>query len=539
MLNKIAYKIALAGLLASLSGTASALGDQWYLGIGGGISTLKPDIVDTSIDVSDENGQVGTLFIGRDFDNRSSGQLQLYSLGDAQYGDEQSSAGYTGGDASLLYRFYDSRDSKPRGTLFGAALYGRFGFGFMQRDSDLLLDTDTPVYFGAGAGIETFLTFNLAVRLEALYHDTDVTSATLTLVNRFGGRRPSALPSTAVKPIISPVTEAETELETAVTSNTTQKDAVAISAELPETYIPPPAGQPAIDTELSTTDTAATLPETIDYDVPDSAGAPIDLAAQPGMNAVPGSAEAPIELTPLPDLNDSDTAISQIPEQLPESIPAPIATPAIEPPETTPIGDSGFPEVKLMGDSTKNTLPAVETPELAEIDIATDTVPDVEIMGTATETQTKPEVVVPPTDTDADGITDELDKCPDSTPGYPVTARGCPVFGGMLPELTFNEQTADLSSTSYAVLDTLVQQLLDFPDTYIELVAHTDNTGTEAQQSELTRQRLRSIGVYLVRHGVSQDRLLLRSYGGSRPNFDNTTTDGRRRNNRIEVLENP
>ncbi len=78
-----------------------------------------------------------------------------------------------------------------------------------------------------------------------------------------------------------------------------------------------------------------------------------------------------------------------------------------------------------------------------------------------------------------------------------------------------------------------------FRATYIELVAHTDNLGTEAEQSELTRQRLRSIGVYLVRHGISQDRLLLRSYGGSRPVFDNSTTEGRRRNNRIEVFENP
>ncbi len=204
MLNKISFKVALAGLVASLSGTVLALEDQWYLGIGGGISQLQPDTDDTSIDVDEKHGQVATVFVGRDFDNRSSGQFQLYSLGEAEYSDGQSTASYTAGDASLLYRFYDSRDRRPRGTIFGTSLYGRFGFGFMQRDSDLSLDSDTPVYFGAGAGIETYLSYNLAMRLEALFHDTDAGSASLTLVSRFGGRRrlPAAPPPVPRKPAL-------------------------------------------------------------------------------------------------------------------------------------------------------------------------------------------------------------------------------------------------------------------------------------------------------------------------------------------------
>ena len=196
-------------------------------------------------------------------------------------------------------------------------------------------------------------------------------------------------------------------------------------------------------------------------------------------------------------------------------------------PETYEVPSAGIPAIDAQAGTTDNGVDAGSAPE-------------VEIIGTSTATQSEPEDVTRlQTDSDADGVTDDLDQCPDSAPGYPVNARGCPAFGGMLPGLNFNDRTADLPCASYAILDKLVQKLNDYPNTYIELVAHTDNVGTEAGQSELTRQRLRSIGVYLVRHGINQERLLLRSYGGSRPVFDNSTAEGRRRNNRIEVFENP
>lgn len=499
MLNKIAFKVALAGLMASLSGTVSALENQWYLGIGGGISQLQPDTDDTSVDVDDKNGQVATVFIGRDFDNRSSGQFQFHSLGEAEYSDGQGTASYTAGDASLLYRFYDSRDRRPRGTIFGTSFYGRFGFGFMHRDSDLSLDTDTPVYFGAGAGIETYLTFNLAMRLEALFHDTDSGSATFTLVSRFGGqrRRPTApppvvsrpatpeeqMPADASEPVPLATLEPLDPEDTAVTSITVQESAVAVPTDLPETY---------------------DIPATIS-----PPGLPGDTLPQPGVIQ--------------PGVIDND-AVAQLPEPLTTNEQAGAGETADLPPDDSSEDTDpyGIPEVEVMTDAES------------------DSIPEVEILGTTTETPAEPDDVArPQTDSDADGVLDDEDRCPDSTPGYPVNARGCPAFGGMLPNLTFNDRTADLANSSYEVLDELVQQLNDFPTTYIEIVAHTDNLGTEAEQSELTRQRLRSIGVYLVRHGISQDRLLLRSYGGSRPMFDNSTTEGRRRNNRIEVFENP
>ena len=76
-------------------------------------------------------------------------------------------------------------------------------------------------------------------------------------------------------------------------------------------------------------------------------------------------------------------------------------------------------------------------------------------------------------------------------------------------------------------------------NTRVELAAHSDNAGDPQQKSLLTRQRLRAIGIYLVQRGISQDRLLLRSFGSKRPVFDNNSEAGRRANNRIEITEQP
>ena len=456
MPKTFAYKAVAASLLISLSSTASAaLSDQWYIGAGGGASLLQPEASDSSIDVEDKDGQVGTIYFGKDFDSRSSGQFQLYSFGESTFDDGQSSASYIGGDASLLYRFYDSRDRRQRGAVFGASFYGRFGFGFLDRDSDLPLDDDTPVYFGAGAGFETYFTNNLGLRLEALYHETDIASATLTLVTRFGGHRsrPAVSPPTALPPELPEPTE-----PTAVTSPVTTPSAVPV----PETSVEPPRVVP----------------------------------------------------TPQDDVDpNSDLALQD--------------------------SDDSFPDVEIMGTTQENTsLEDSAADTNAEAGLQTPTLP------AAPTTATTPEALppappLPSPDRDGDGVNDVRDRCPDSNSGYPVNTRGCPLFAGLMPDLTFRDGSAEFDDSSLVVLDRLVQTLEDYPDTFIEIVAHTDNSGSESEQSALTRQRLRSIGLYLVSRGISQDRLLLRSFGGKRPAFDNTTAEGRRRNNRIEVFENP
>ena len=55
------------------------------------------------------------------------------------------------------------------------------------------LEIESAVYFGGGLGVELRFNQHLGLRAEAIVHDTDAVSATVSLVTRFGGRdRPPA-----------------------------------------------------------------------------------------------------------------------------------------------------------------------------------------------------------------------------------------------------------------------------------------------------------------------------------------------------------
>ncbi len=545
------------GALLSLSGTALAFGDQWYLGVGGGTARLQPDPEDDNIGLDDEYGSSAQLYLGRDFDNRSSGQFTLYSLGDATF-DNQQTATYLAGDASLLYRFFDSRDRSLRRPVVGASIYGRFGFGFIDRDSDISLENDTPVYFGAGAGVEAYFTHNLGMRLEALYHETDTASLTLSLVSRFGGiqrprRRPPARPA---QPSSTPSAEVTPEVNPEVTTAAVQKPAATpIPQQLPETYQfdnrTPASPNPTISADSQTPPTTETpsRPESR----ANSTELPQSLPTVP-TQSIPGLADSNRLQQPnaqdLPSAGVGSNSRSDQPTTLEDSINEGVAEldDVIEPVAVdndaglnapTLAGQDNAIDVEIMADSTENlvdplvaTAPS-DTPEPSVEPLAS--VVPAPVPAPVPATDSAPELV----DTDRDSVPDNRDNCAQSTFGYPVDNQGCPVFNGHMREVVFNAGSADLLPSAFPPLDQMAKLLQQYPEVRLELVAHTDNTGTVQEQSDRTRQRLRTLGMYLISKGISAKRLVLRSYGGSRPAHSNDTAPGRRSNNRIEVFENP
>ena len=144
-----------------------------------------------------------------------------------------------------------------------------------------------------------------------------------------------------------------------------------------------------------------------------------------------------------------------------------------------------------------------------------------------------------PDDADSDGVEDAADVCPASAVGFPVRDNGCALLDGVLSGVDFVAGTAALAPGAAEQLDYLANLLVRYPEARIELLAHTDDAGSVREQSILTRARLRTMGLYLVQQrGIRSNRLVLRSLGGTRPLHGNDTPENRRRNNRVEVLEN-
>ena len=138
-------------------------------------------------------------------------------------------------------------------------------------------------------------------------------------------------------------------------------------------------------------------------------------------------------------------------------------------------------------------------------------------------------------DSDFDGVADELDVCPTTERGSPVNATGCPVFEGRLDGLVFESASSELLSPARSILDELAAQLLLHPDVRIAVMAHTDNSGNASSNLELSRERASSVASYLISRGVSGQRLRAEAFGESRPVSSNQTPEGRRTNRRIEL----
>ena len=84
---------------------------------------------------------------------------------------------------------------------------------------------------------------------------------------------------------------------------------------------------------------------------------------------------------------------------------------------------------------------------------------------------------------------------------------------------------------------------LQAPDRRFEVAGHTDARGTDEYNHRLGQRRAISVVEHLARAGVPAERLVVRSYGESRPIAPNARPDGsddpegRALNRRVEIVD--
>jgi outer membrane protein OmpA-like peptidoglycan-associated protein len=93
-----------------------------------------------------------------------------------------------------------------------------------------------------------------------------------------------------------------------------------------------------------------------------------------------------------------------------------------------------------------------------------------------------------------------------------------------------------LKEESHPELNRTIKFLLDNPEERILVSGHTDNIGNTEYNQNLSQKRAEAVVQYLVEGGISQDRLIARGYGESRPVVSNDDeVDGRELNRRVEM----
>ena len=72
------------------------------------------------------------------------------------------------------------------------------------------------------------------------------------------------------------------------------------------------------------------------------------------------------------------------------------------------------------------------------------------------------------------------------------------------------------------------------PTLRIEISGHTDASGTEAYNLQLSAKRAQAVADYLKQNQVSDKRFVTKGYGSQQPVAPNTTEENRQLNRRIE-----
>ena len=110
----------------------------------------------------------------------------------------------------------------------------------------------------------------------------------------------------------------------------------------------------------------------------------------------------------------------------------------------------------------------------------------------------------------------------------------------VLPEgVTFPNGSAVVNPSFLPALRQIAQSLRNYPGSTVRVVGHTDNVGTMAFNSQLSRDRALSVARILINYGVPSNRITYSGRGFAEPVASNSTASGRALNRRVEIVITP
>jgi len=103
--------------------------------------------------------------------------------------------------------------------------------------------------------------------------------------------------------------------------------------------------------------------------------------------------------------------------------------------------------------------------------------------------------------------------------------------------LTFDVNKWDLKDATLPLLQRQASLLnTSFKDIKIQVCGHTDSTGTQDQNMELSLHRAQAVMDYLINQGVARERVHPLGFAAAYPLATNATEEGRGLNRRTEIV---
>lgn len=105
-----------------------------------------------------------------------------------------------------------------------------------------------------------------------------------------------------------------------------------------------------------------------------------------------------------------------------------------------------------------------------------------------------------------------------------------------LGDVLFDTNESSLRSGARQNLDKVAAFLQKYPDRTVQIEGHTDNTGEDEYNFNLSTERALAVRTTLQSQGIDGSRIIARGLGENSPVASNNVAEGRQRNRRVELI---
>lgn len=119
--------------------------------------------------------------------------------------------------------------------------------------------------------------------------------------------------------------------------------------------------------------------------------------------------------------------------------------------------------------------------------------------------------------------------------GVSVTRVGNQIVLNMPSNITFAVDSAQVQPQFQETLVSVALVLQKFNKTVIDVYGHTDSTGSDQYNLDLSNRRATAVATVLANQGVDQRRFYITGKGKAEPIASNATESGRAQNRRVEI----
>jgi len=480
-----------------------------YMGIGGGVSQLTPEVQNATLDYRESTSPGWTATAGfrinRNFDVELEyadlGTTTLSPLGTVDYQDLNISGIYHWNGAAV------------KGNGKKLSLYGRLGVGQISNQSDIRLEQETRTHWLAGAGVHMPLTQNLSLRAEGVNYDADVRRLGLSLTYQFGKRS---------LPAVGPIVEADGDLIDQDMNSLQVEDTQSAQADYQTTEADP-------QTKPDETQATALGMESSGSDKPLYIA---NADQREPQNAWYQSIEQMLSVKPAPESQRLASDSKSMPAEQPQESTIADQLSMTSPPDETVnevIDDTVLLDSRETTDSSVQSLPVLAS-------ALPETLPEA-------LPETMPEALP---ETLAEALPETLaEALPETMPEAPPEALSDASTDGATElvnpdwqDVLFGFDESRVTATAQDQLQSLVAYLRDAVEASVTLTGHTDSLGTEQYNQLLSMRRAEAVRLFLIQQGIDKEMIRVQGSGEKRPTKSNATPSGRRANRRVEVVVN-